>query len=347
MPLALLGAATLLARPRQLWFDSPVTMATLSAPAAKKPGVMVLNGQATEPNMPKDQLLKEHRGAYTTARTVDQSSVFELSMHCQRLYDTAVAVLEREIDDAPPEHVVRAKAFLKAAGPEGLKPLVRQEMNAALQQLGVKLDGQPASPDSPDYQVTVLLTFDGVGAHTPAERGFDVITFVQPLPVIASMVATEAHRADRKNPTIKDLQWVSDRSRLEEVQRAAGVNELIMFDAEGRVTEGLQTNFFAVDKDGALLTAPDERVLSGTVRKVVLQVAEQNGIPIRYDCPVIADLASWESCFICSTSRLVKPISQVAAPELKTVKIFPSEGSIAHRVETLVKDAIRGNSELL
>ena len=47
-------------------------------------------------------------------------------------------------------------------------------------------------------------------------------------------------------------------------------------DANGRCTEGLQSNFFAVvrrEGKDVLLTAPDEMVLAGTVRKVVLASA--------------------------------------------------------------------------
>merc|ERR1711865_668311 len=97
------------------------------------------------------------------------------------------------------------------------------------------------------------------------------------------------------------------RQHLEELQKKSpGVNETIMFDPDGSVTEGLQTNFFAVAADGTILTASSERVLSGTVRKVVLKVAEKHNIPVRFDCPNIKDFNTWEGCFICSTSRLVK-----------------------------------------
>ncbi len=120
----------------------------------------------------------------------------------------------------------------------------------------------------------------------------------------ALQVAVEARQAERSNPTVKDVQWVNDRKQLEEIQRELHVNELIMHDESGDVTEGLQTNFFA-ELDGTLYTAPDERVLSGTVRKVVLEVAEANSIPVKLECPNISHIQRWGSCFICSTSRLV------------------------------------------
>ena len=102
---------------------------------------------------------------------------------------------------------------------------------------------------------------------------------------------------------MKDVQWVNDRQHLEEIQRQLGVNEVIMYDDSGSISEGLQTNFFA-EIDGVLLTAPDDSVLSGTVRKVVLEVAKANGIPVKLECPKMGDINRWGSCFICSTSRL-------------------------------------------
>lgn len=311
--------------------------------------VLVQNGRADAPWIAKDRLLKDYSGAYTTARTVDGSAVFELSMHCARLHDTALAVFQRELADSsrPAADAAareRAVSFLKAAGPEGLKPLVRSEITTAIRHI---VKAPSAANASVDYQVTMLLTCDTVGAHTPDGRGFDLFTFVQPMPSMEAMVDVQAHRADRSNPTIKDVQWVNDRQQLEELQRKAGVNEVLMFDKAGLITEGLQTNVFVVLADGTLLTAPDDRVLAGTVRKVVLQVARREGIAVRLECPSIHSIADWESCFICSTSRLVKPVRSVEAPELAARKQFASSGSGAHRVEALVRQAVLGNSEPL
>mmetsp|Transcript_108110 Transcript_108110/g.207792 ORF Transcript_108110/g.207792 Transcript_108110/m.207792 type:complete len:375 (-) Transcript_108110:73-1197(-) len=342
-PLALLGAVALVGRQHPLGITAPPIMC-LSTSAADRKVVLVQNGKASAPWIEKGKLLKDYTGAYTTARTVDQTSIFELDMHCRRLHETATAILHRQLagaaEPAGASTMKAASSFLERVGVEGLKPLVRREMSTALQYLG-------ASESASEYQVTMLLTWDTVGAHTPDGRGFDLFTFVQPMPSIDPMVDVEAHRATRNNPTIKDVQWVNDRQYLEELQKKAGVNEVVMFDADGSVSEGLQTNFFAVSADGVLLTAPDERVLAGTVRKVVLEVAKRNGIPVRMECPSINALSSWDSCFICSTSRLVKPIRHLRAPEFSADRSFPAEQSIAHRLEALVRNSVRSNSESL
>lgn len=65
--------------------------------------VLVRNGVAASPwhlgdrqrlecvRLSKQELLQNFSGAYTTARTVSRSSIFELSMHCQRRLDTSWA----------------------------------------------------------------------------------------------------------------------------------------------------------------------------------------------------------------------------------------------------------------
>lgn len=345
-PLALLGAVAIVGRQHPLGTIAPPVMCFSTSTADTKV-VLVQNGRASAPWIPKDRLLKDYTGAYTTARTVDQTSIFELDMHCRRLHETATAILDRKLQESAgtaetqdASMLKAASSFLQRAGVKGLKPLVRQEISTALQHLG-------ASGSASEYQVTMLLTWDTVGDHTPGGRGFDLFTFVQPMPTIDPMVDVEAHRASRSNPTIKDVQWVNDRQYLEALQKKAGVNEVVMFDADGSVSEGLQTNFFAVSADGVLLTAPDERVLAGTVRKVVLEVAKSNGIPVRMECPNINSLSSWESCFICSTSRLVKPVRHLRAPEFSADRSFPAEQSVAHRLEALVRNSVRSNSESL
>jgi len=349
-PLAFLGAAAFVA-PRQpsSWSGSP----RAAVVAASSGGaVLVRNGEASAPWLSKNSLLHDYHGAYTTARTVDKSSVFELGMHCQRLYDGGLDVLTRQASEAASkaslsrqERLEQARNFLDRGGLEALRPILKSEMLVALDYVERI---QAADSSDKEFQVTMLLTCDMAGDHTPSHRGFDVLTYVQPLPYVEPMVAVEAHRAERRNPTIKDVQWVNDRKELEDIQKTAAVNEVIMYDSAGVVTEGLQTNFFAVAADGTLLTAPADRVLSGTVRKVVLDVAKEHAIPVRLECPSIKDLDSWESCFICSTSRLVKPIRELGAPEFSSARRkFPASGSVAHRVEALVLDAVRSHSESL
>jgi branched-subunit amino acid aminotransferase/4-amino-4-deoxychorismate lyase len=62
------------------------------------------------------------------------------------------------------------------------------------------------------------------------------------------------------------------------------VNEVILADGDGRLYEGLSSNFFVV-QDGSLVTAPSEHVLVGTVSKMVCSTDRVEKESARGDLP--------------------------------------------------------------
>lgn len=72
------------------------------------------------------------------------------------------------------------------------------------------------------------------------------------------------------NAKAKDSEWVRQRKAWE-ASKPAGVNEVLLVSHEGQLLEGLTSNFFVLDSQGAVVTA-DEGVLNGTVRELVLEV---------------------------------------------------------------------------
>jgi len=58
-----------------------------------------------------------------------------------------------------------------------------------------------------------------------------------------------------------------------------------------------------------------EGVLEGTVRRLVLEVCEKNGILVVLQPPLLSDLERWEGAFISSTSRLALPIDWIGVPK--------------------------------
>jgi branched-subunit amino acid aminotransferase/4-amino-4-deoxychorismate lyase len=74
----------------------------------------------------------------------------------------------------------------------------------------------------------------------------------------------------RVNAKAKDSEWVRQRKAWE-TSKPADVNEVLLVTPEGLLLEGLTSNFFVLNAEGAVMTA-DEGVLSGTVRELILQV---------------------------------------------------------------------------
>lgn len=98
--------------------------------------------------------------------------------------------------------------------------------------------------------------------------------------------------------------------RCEAVQRGAAEALLVR---DGELTEGNSSNVFAV-LDGVLRTAPpDQRILRGITREVVIDLARGCGIEVREQAVPVAQLASVQELFICSSVREVVPVTQVDA----------------------------------
>ena len=123
----------------------------------------------------------------------------------------------------------------------------------------------------------------------------------------ASAVTFEAHRF---MPQAKSLNSLAS-FMAQRYARSAGVHEAFLYH-DGRITEGTNSNVFAVVA-GEVLTAPPTDALSGVTRDVVITLARQHGIPLREVALPRAEIGAWDECFITSTSRHVMPVTVVDA----------------------------------
>lgn len=119
--------------------------------------------------------------------------------------------------------------------------------------------------------------------------------------------------------TVEDLRW--GRCDLKTIQllpnalakqRAAGAGA---FDAiqvrDGVVTEGANTNVFAV-VDGVARTHPaDRRILAGITREIVLELARELGLPAREEPVAQSDLSRASEVFLTGTTTDVMPVVQL------------------------------------
>jgi len=112
----------------------------------------------------------------------------------------------------------------------------------------------------------------------------------------------------RSNPKAK-LTGSIRRAEQVRSQMSPGMHEALMLGEDGRILEGLSSNFFAV-KSGEAWTA-EEGVLSGITRALVLQEIKRAGIPLRLSPVTIDELPFLDETFITSSSRAVLPVRQV------------------------------------
>lgn len=174
----------------------------------------------------------------------------------------------------------------------------------------------------------------------------------EPLPPLSAARGLELRAAARSDPTAKALSWVRERASLTALMRA-DVTDIVLVgkggDADGahghqrsgacdddsdgpdalpdlsadlghravgHLLEGTQSNFYVVDAVTGALTTAGSGVLEGTVRKVVIDVCHQLGIPVVLRAPRcgLGREVRWAGAAVSSTSRLLLPADVVYAP---------------------------------
>ena len=107
----------------------------------------------------------------------------------------------------------------------------------------------------------------------------------------------------------------------------AGRDVLPLFsDVAGHVTESASSNVFFVI-DGVLVTAPDEAVLDGITRRVVLRLAEDLGIDAQRRPVHLTELERATEAFITATSVAILPVRRLDGHTLR-----PIPGELTQRI---------------
>ena len=97
---------------------------------------------------------------------------------------------------------------------------------------------------------------------------------------------------------------------LRQAAEDAGAQEAIL-TRDGYVTEGSSSSVFIVS-EGCLLTPPDEpAILPGTTRDLVLELADEAGIPRRSSAVSVASLKAADEVWISSAAREVVPVTMI------------------------------------
>jgi branched-subunit amino acid aminotransferase/4-amino-4-deoxychorismate lyase len=141
----------------------------------------------------------------------------------------------------------------------------------------------------------------------------------------ASAVTFEAQRYLPRAKSLNSLASFMAQRRA----RAGQAHEAFLYH-DGHITEGSNSNVFAVMR-GEIVTAPEAEVLSGVTRDVVIALAREHGIPLREGALPLAQIRSWEECFITSTSRHVMPVAAIDGRQVGSGAVGP----VTKRVQAL------------
>jgi len=137
--------------------------------------------------------------------------------------------------------------------------------------------------------------------------------FIKPMRITAADfengVAVEPYYAERQNPNAKVINLDFRNTMEHEIQQRA-INELLLINNEGYLTEGSRSNIFFISGN-ELVTPPVEKVLPGISRKFVFKICKSLNYKIIERNILYSEINNFQSAFLTGTSRKVLPIKRI------------------------------------
>jgi len=110
------------------------------------------------------------------------------------------------------------------------------------------------------------------------------------------------------DPTAKNYHWLDMTMGLYEAYERGG-ETAILVDRRDNVVEGPGFNVFVVE-DGGIFT-PDSGVLEGIIRRTVMELASELGIPLEQRAIPAGEMRRAEEAFVTSTAGGIIPVTMV------------------------------------
>lgn len=215
--------------------------------------------------------------------------IFRLAEHIDRLFDSAKAIdltvpLSREEFAGVIRETLRKNGLTNAY----IRPIVTRGAGT------MGLDPQKC----PKPTVICIAIEWGAMYGDLYEKGLTAVT-----------VSVRRNAAESLPPGIKSLNYLNNiLAKIE--ANCKGGDEAIMFDTNGYVSEGSGDNIFVV-KDGVINTPPTLNNLRGITRAAVIDLAEQQGIPVREQNLGYFDLYTADEVIVTGTAAEVAPITTI------------------------------------
>jgi len=228
-------------------------------------------------------------GVFEGIRSYD-GLVFKLKEHIDRLYESAhTIILEMPLTK---QDVIRAViATLKA----------NNLRDAYIRLVVTRGEGDLGIDPRKCKKATVFIIADKIALYPEKyyKYGLEIIT-----------VPTQRNTPEALNPQIKSLNYLNNiLAKIEAT--ACGVEEAIMLNAQGYVTECTGDNIFIIKK-GVLITPPPYMgILKGITREVVMGLAEKSGILVREEVLTRHDLFNADECFLTGTAAEIIPVVKI------------------------------------
>ena len=137
----------------------------------------------------------------------------------------------------------------------------------------------------------------------------------------AIFASTRRLASDQIDPRIKSLNYLNQiMAKLE--AKAAGADEAIILNHQGRIAEGTADNIFVV-KAGTLMTPPaTEGALEGITRNTIIELAINQNIVVKEVPLAMFDLFTADECFLTGTGAELIPVTTVSGRNIGTLDSF-------------------------
>jgi branched-chain amino acid aminotransferase len=216
--------------------------------------------------------------------------VFKLKEHIDRLFCSAKSILL----EIPMSHAVLMKTVVETCRRNRIRDgYIRLLVTRGVGTLGLN----PNRCKRP----SIIVIADRIQLYPPAyyQKGLSIVT-----------VPTARNLHSALNPAIKSLNYLNNILAKIEANNA-GCEEAIMLNAEGFVSECTGDNLFLV-KEGQLFTPPlSAGALYGITRRVVMELAEQDGIRVSEPNLTRYDVFNADECFLSGTGAELIPVVKV------------------------------------
>ena len=239
------------------------------------------------------------------------------------------------------EHVARFEQSaelsgmtLPASGAElraGIAEAVRANPGAEVVKIsayypGASLDVLPVDP-KPEVAIAAFAIADLSKAGRASASG----------PARLQVAESRKMPASVLSPQIKIAAAYTHAAFAKARAKAAGFHDVLFLDEQGQLTESSTQSFFLVC-DGSLCCAPLDAVLAGVTRRLAVDLARDEGIPVKQEPMPRALLAIAQEAFLTGTTSNVWPVSRVDGHELPAPIPGPITARLVARFAKLVAD---------
>jgi len=128
--------------------------------------------------------------------------------------------------------------------------------------------------------------------------------------LVLATVPTVRNHPEALNPQLKTLNYLNNiLAKIEATN--AGVDEAILLNAQGYVTECTGENIFFIRGKAAVTPPPYVGILKGITRAVVMRIARESGLSVHEEVFTRHDLYTADEVFLTGTAAEIVPVVKI------------------------------------